>query len=342
VPAPAAAKPEVAGYDDLVPQTAAQGPVKVEDLPTSTDVHELMRIMAANSGHLERGGLAAGSQSQVPIKGAKSQAEMNEEGTGRTVWVGQPPWASGLGMSVKQIETAVDKAIRGKHLGKKQRTVVEAMLQELHDMRTEIDQTPAPQAWGTLTEEQKDAELDQMARPDAIRAAMRALFGAPINEKHQGSKNLGIYRIKPQTIRLQNRNDLRTAAHEVGHHISNRNKPFRAVMRQHAASSSRSRRAAYKQQIGRAGKPMAAQAPDRGGLRRIHRRVPDEPRTRSRRRCRASSRLSSVARQNPLHTRPRSSRCRHDRRAPGALPEDKILAKVGAFKPTLRERAARS
>ncbi|HEX5130246.1 MAG TPA: LPD38 domain-containing protein, partial [Usitatibacter sp.] len=72
------------------------------------------------------------------------------------------------------------------------------------------------------------------ARPDAIRKAMAELFDTVVNEKHQGARNLGIYRIKPETIRVRNRNDLRTIAHEVGHHISNRNQSFRDVMRAHA------------------------------------------------------------------------------------------------------------
>ena len=71
------------------------------------------------------------------------------------------------------------------------------------------------------------------ARPDAIRAAMRALLGAPMNEKGLSKKYLGIYKIKPQAVRIQNRNDLRTAAHEYGHHISNVNRPFRKIMRRH-------------------------------------------------------------------------------------------------------------
>lgn len=85
--------------------------------------------------------------------------------------------------------------------------------------------TPPARAKATVTK--------QLARPDAIRAAMRELFGAPISEKGLSKKYLGIYRIKPQTVRLQNRNDLRTASHEVGHHISNLNRPFRKIMRRH-------------------------------------------------------------------------------------------------------------
>ena len=96
-------------------------------------------------------------------------------------------------------------------------------------------QNPAVAAPGATPPAQAKAKTKQQgARPDAIRTAMRALFGAPISEKGLSKKYLGIYKIKPQTIRLQNRNDLETAAHEIGHHISNTNRPLRKAMRANA------------------------------------------------------------------------------------------------------------
>lgn len=94
---------------------------------------------------------------------------------------------------------------------------------------------PAQAVSATPPKAKQQAVGKEQARPDAIRVAMRQLFGAPLSEKGLSKKYLGIYKIKPQTIRLKNRNDLRTASHEIGHHISNLNRPFRKVMRAHQA-----------------------------------------------------------------------------------------------------------
>lgn len=66
------------------------------------------------------------------------------------------------------------------------------------------------------------------ARPDAIRDSIRELFNVPINEggiKRPGA--LGIYKVKPQTIRVRNQNDVGVITHELGHHLSEISKPIR-------------------------------------------------------------------------------------------------------------------
>lgn len=98
-----------------------------------------------------------------------------------------------------------------------------------------------PPAWTT-------AAPSANARPDAIRAEVQKLFETVISEKHQGRKNLGIYKIKPQVIRVRNRNDLRTISHEVGHHISNLNQNFRLTMAKHGNELYAMAPAAYHQQ----------------------------------------------------------------------------------------------
>jgi len=73
------------------------------------------------------------------------------------------------------------------------------------------------------------------ARPDAIRQAIRDLLGVPINEgRFGGSRDkVGIYKVKPRTIRVRNRNDIGVIAHETGHHFSETSRPVRALVREH-------------------------------------------------------------------------------------------------------------
>ncbi len=77
------------------------------------------------------------------------------------------------------------------------------------------------------------ADADR-ARPDAIRQAVREMLGVPINEGAVTSrKAAGIYKVKPQTIRVRNQSDIDVIAHEAGHHLSETNKPLRMAMQLH-------------------------------------------------------------------------------------------------------------
>ncbi len=79
------------------------------------------------------------------------------------------------------------------------------------------------------------ADTDQ-ARPDQIREAIRKLFNVPINEKHVTVRRAsGIYKVRPQTIRVRNQNDLDVIAHEVGHHFSETKPRVRGLMKTHEA-----------------------------------------------------------------------------------------------------------
>jgi hypothetical protein len=73
------------------------------------------------------------------------------------------------------------------------------------------------------------------ARPDAIRQSIRELLNVPINEGHfkHSRDALGIYKIKPQTIRVKNQNDIGVISHETGHHFSETSRPVRQLMTAH-------------------------------------------------------------------------------------------------------------
>lgn len=74
-----------------------------------------------------------------------------------------------------------------------------------------------------------------LARPDAIREAIRKMFNVPINEKGITMRRAaGIYKVKPQTIRVRNQNDIDVIAHETGHHFSETNQDVRTLMATHA------------------------------------------------------------------------------------------------------------
>ena len=102
-----------------------------------------LRAMAKQAYWHETGGKAAGWQGQITPKGFKSQAQMNEEGRGRTHWVGMPEWAQGFGMNKAQIRATLERAIAGKPLGAKQIRLVRSMLHEHAEMYGSCD-TPCP------------------------------------------------------------------------------------------------------------------------------------------------------------------------------------------------------
>lgn len=198
---------------------------------------------------------------------------------------------------------------------------------------------PAAAAGATPPARASGAIDTSQARPDAIRKAMADLFDTAINEKHQGARNLGIYRIKPETIRVRNRNDLRTVAHEVGHHISNRNKAFREVMRAHDAELIPMMPQAYKQRIG-AGTPMPRKLQiEEGFAEFIAEYLGDRPVAQSKAPAFFKAFETWLAANKPYQ-----QAIGHVSDMIGAHqalgPAEKIRAKVGAYEQPLRERAA--
>jgi hypothetical protein len=175
------------------------------------------------------------------------------------------------------------------------------------------------------------------ARPDAIRAEIQRLFETVVSEKHQGHRNLGIYRIKPETIRVHNRNDLRTIAHEVGHHISNRNRAFRVVMNTHGNELAAMMPNAYKQKMATGWKmPWKLQVEE--GFAEF---IADYLGDRQAARTKAPAFFRDF--ESWLYTNPRwRDAIKQVADQIGAHqqlgPEDKILAKVGMYEPPLRER----
>lgn len=93
--------------------------------------HDPLRHMASRAVWLEVGGRAAGWQGQITPRGFKTQRQLNEQGTGRTHWVGMPEWARGLAMNRAAIQNAVEKAIAGEWLGKRQTLCLRIMLAEI-------------------------------------------------------------------------------------------------------------------------------------------------------------------------------------------------------------------
>lgn len=141
------------------------------------DTHEMLRIMADNSDWIERGGEAIGAKNAFDeTLGIRSRNEMSD----RTHWVGKPDWAKaaqGANMTKAEIKGAVEKAIAGKPLGPKQKTMVEVMLDEIAETRAVLAEVPAeehadviaavqnepvPDAWSTMSEHEKDAYLDAL------------------------------------------------------------------------------------------------------------------------------------------------------------------------------------
>lgn len=90
----------------------------------------ILRAMARTAVWAEQGGKGTGWRSQFNPKGYTDQRQMNEQGQGRTHWVGMPEWAQGFGMDRAAIKRTIEKAIAGKPLGEKQRRLISAMLAE--------------------------------------------------------------------------------------------------------------------------------------------------------------------------------------------------------------------
>jgi len=82
--------------------------------------------------------------------GGRAVREYDERGTqfqdsviGRTQWVGKPDWAkssTGANMTQDEISRAVELAIAGKPLGRKQRILVEGMIDEIADFCSPAEQ----------------------------------------------------------------------------------------------------------------------------------------------------------------------------------------------------------
>ena len=107
---------------------------------TSREV-SMLRDMAKSAVWAEVGGKGAGWQGQVS-HGFKSQRDLNEEGNGRTQWVGMPEWARGLDMNREAIQAAVEKAIAGETLGKRQRLAVQVMMDAMAENSAAADKCP--------------------------------------------------------------------------------------------------------------------------------------------------------------------------------------------------------
>lgn len=174
-------------------------PVEEQTLVIPERDREILRTMAAESGWIEQGGRAVGAMTPFDERlGDKTRAEMTAAGMGRTKWIGKLEWARGFGYSVPEMKAIVEKAIAGKPLGSKQRLAVQAMLDDLREGEA-LNAQEAAQAeanaeeavpyidgekWRTITEEQKDAELDALFGPgkDSAPAAEGAQPRAPVDE----------------------------------------------------------------------------------------------------------------------------------------------------------------
>jgi 2'-5' RNA ligase len=153
-------------------------------LEVPPDMHEPLRKMAESAVWFEEGGKAAGGQ-YIPGVTRKSQQELNEAGEGRTQWVGMPDWARGFGMNKADFQAAVEKAIAGQPLGKKQRQAVQAMMDEVKEYRAfkaEMDaqgvpaeeqavaeqvlaDSQAPDDWNKMSHDDQEAYLDSLFGP---------------------------------------------------------------------------------------------------------------------------------------------------------------------------------
>ena len=78
---------------------------------------------------------------------------------GRTSWVGRPDWARGFTYSPAELLAIVEKAIAGRHLGRLQRAIMDAMLEE-------IDFADLEWLWGRMSEDEKDSSLDALFGAD--------------------------------------------------------------------------------------------------------------------------------------------------------------------------------
>lgn len=176
------------------------------------------------------------------------------------------------------------------------------------------------------------------ARPDAIKKAAQELFGAPINEKHQSRGSVGTYRVKPQTIRLKNRNDLRTMGHEVGHHLSETNKPFRTTMKQYGAELIPMMPAAYKPQAA-AGK-MSRKLQIEEGFAEFFAEYLTDRKTARTKAPGFFKEFEQWLDRNPHYKAAVKQVSEMIEAHQGLGPAEKILAKVGVYKPTIAENVA--
>lgn len=103
--------------------------LQVPSLQIAASDYDTLRVMAAKCGVIEYGGKAMRKRSKYQTGG---------DVVGRTVWIGMSEWAVGLGLHKDEIVHAVEKAIAGKHLGKRQRLVVENMLDSIAETRQAV------------------------------------------------------------------------------------------------------------------------------------------------------------------------------------------------------------
>lgn len=144
---------------------AGAGQIAIPD-----DVKDTLRVMAANAGHLERGG-------QVIRK--PSDTQTGGDVVGVTTWVGQPAWAKGLGATPAEVQTAVEKAIAGKPLGAKQRDIVKAMLAEVAATRQNL----GPAASDRRTDAASRARVAEMTPEQMRRELLTSRFGGIGNRR---------------------------------------------------------------------------------------------------------------------------------------------------------------
>lgn len=93
----------------------------------------VLREMARHAVWLERGGLAMRERSKYQTGGAV---------VGRTIWAGMPEWARGFGYDRAAIVAITEKAIAGARLGKRQRLLLQAMLDTIAESDRWTEENP--------------------------------------------------------------------------------------------------------------------------------------------------------------------------------------------------------
>ena len=111
------------------PEPVAQGRIYREAMVFSDDEQRILRLLADNSGWIERGGMAIRERSDYLTGG---------DVVGRTNWVGQPDWAKGYGYDKAEIQNIAEKAIAGQRLGAKQVLLFQSMLDALADAQSTV------------------------------------------------------------------------------------------------------------------------------------------------------------------------------------------------------------
>lgn len=107
----------------------SQGRLYREAMVFSDEEQRVLRLLADNSGWIERGGMAVREQSDYLTGG---------DVVGRTHWVGQPEWAKGYGYDKAEIQNIAEKAIAGQRLGAKQVLLFQSMLDALADAQSTV------------------------------------------------------------------------------------------------------------------------------------------------------------------------------------------------------------